>query len=347
MLRLLSTAIVLVLGSTLLAQDPTSKPTSAGSQLFATISTDKGDIRLELFADDAPMTVANFVNLSQRGFYDGLKFHRVIPNFMIQGGDPEGTGRGGPGYKFKDETTPNRKHDGPGVLSMANSGPSTNGSQFFITHKATSHLDGKHTVFGKVVSGQEVVNAIAKGDVMKSIKIEGDTAPLLAAHKDTIEEWNKKIDGRGQAQADAKKASKKAADEAKATNQEKIAKAVAEIESETGKKMITTSSGLRYVTLIEGTGDVSPQPTDKVEVHYTGWLLDGTKFDSSVDRGKPSSFRLNGVIKGWTEGLGLMKVGQKCKFLIPSDLAYGPRRRSAKIGPNEVLIFDVELLAIK
>ena len=158
--------------------------------LTAKISTNRGGIQLNLHEDKAPVTVANFVNLAQRGYYDGLSFHRVIPKFMIQGGCPKGDGTGGPGYRFEDECTPDLPHDGPGALSMANSGPGTNGSQFFITHVETPWLDGKHTVFGKVTGGQEVVDAIQQGDRIESISIGGDTAPLLEAQKPRIEEWN-------------------------------------------------------------------------------------------------------------------------------------------------------------
>jgi peptidyl-prolyl cis-trans isomerase B (cyclophilin B) len=166
------------------------------SALAATIHTSKGDIHLRLLPDDAPTTVANFVNLSQRGFYDGLKFHRVIADFMIQGGCPRGTGTGGPGYKFEDECTPTLKHDKPGKLSMANAGPGTNGSQFFITHVPTPWLDGKHTIFGEVVgpADQAVVNAIKQGDTISSIDIEGDTTALFAQMADDIERWNKVLD---------------------------------------------------------------------------------------------------------------------------------------------------------
>lgn len=158
--------------------------------LTAKISTNRGGIQLNLHEDKAPVTVANFVNLAQRGYYDGLSFHRVISKFMIQGGCPRGDGTGGPGYRFEDECTPELPHDGPGTLSMANSGPGTNGSQFFITHVETPWLDGKHTVFGKVTGGQEVVDAIQQDDRIESISIGGDTAPLLEAQKARIEEWN-------------------------------------------------------------------------------------------------------------------------------------------------------------
>jgi len=158
--------------------------------LIATFDTDRGPIRIELAPDKAPLTVANFVNLAKRGFYDGLSFHRVIPDFMIQGGCPEGSGRGGPGYKFEDETKNGLAHE-RGVLSMANAGPNTNGSQFFITHIPTSWLDGKHTVFGKVIEGLDVVDAVKQGDAIKSVKIEGDADAALAANADRVAEWNK------------------------------------------------------------------------------------------------------------------------------------------------------------
>jgi len=158
--------------------------------LIATFDTSRGPIRVELAADKAPLTVANFVNLAKRGFYDGLSFHRVIADFMIQGGCPQGTGTGGPGYKFEDEANNGLGHQ-RGVLSMANAGPNTNGSQFFITHIATPWLDGKHTVFGKVVEGLDVVDAVKQGDAINSVKIEGDTDAVLAAKADRVAEWNR------------------------------------------------------------------------------------------------------------------------------------------------------------
>jgi len=161
------------------------------NKLIAVIETDKGTIRLKLFTDQAPVTVGNFVNLARRGYYNNLNFHRVIPDFMIQGGCPEGDGRGGPGYKFGDEFVKELRHSKPGILSMANAGPQTNGSQFFITHVATPWLDGKHTVFGKVIEGIEVVDAVQQGDVIKSLKIEGDAEAALAAKADRVAEWNK------------------------------------------------------------------------------------------------------------------------------------------------------------
>ena len=166
--------------------------------LIAHFDTDRGPIRVELAADKAPLTVANFVNLARRGFYDGLSFHRVINDFMIQGGCPKGTGTGGPGYKFEDEARNGLGHE-RGVLSMANAGPNTNGSQFFITHVATPWLDGKHTVFGKVLEGQDVVDSIKQGDIIRSVKIEGDADAALAAKADRVAEWNTTLDANARA----------------------------------------------------------------------------------------------------------------------------------------------------
>ncbi len=160
------------------------------SDIRITLHTDKGDIDGTIFASKVPLTSANFLNLAKRGYYDGVSFHRVISNFMIQGGDPTGTGRGGPGYRFADEIDPSLKHSKPGIFSMANAGPNTNGSQFFITHGPTPHLDGKHAVFGEVTQGQDVVNKIAQGDKIKSITIHDDASALLESQKDHVELWN-------------------------------------------------------------------------------------------------------------------------------------------------------------
>jgi peptidyl-prolyl cis-trans isomerase B (cyclophilin B) len=161
------------------------------SDISAVMHTSKGDIKLRLFASKAPLTVANFVNLAKRGYYDSLSFHRVIPDFMIQGGCPHGTGTGGPGYRFEDECTAELRHDAPGKLSMANAGPGTNGSQFFITHVETPWLDGRHTVFGEVLDAadQAVVDAITQGDTIESIDLEGESA-VLENQAERIEAWN-------------------------------------------------------------------------------------------------------------------------------------------------------------
>ena len=164
--------------------------------LTATFDTDRGPIKVELKPEQAPLTVASFVNLARRGFYDGLSFHRVIDDFMIQGGCPQGTGTGGPGYKFEDEARNGLGHE-RGVLSMANAGPNTKGSQFFITHVATPWLDGKHTVFGKVVEGMDAVDAVRQGDKIKSVTVEGDVDAAVAAKADRVADWNKALDARG------------------------------------------------------------------------------------------------------------------------------------------------------
>lgn len=307
--------------------------------MYAKFETSKGNIYCNLEFKKTPMTVANFVGLAEGGiknnakaegvpYYDGLKFHRVIPNFMIQGGCPLGNGTSGPGYTFPDEIDASLKHTGPGILSMANAGPATNGSQFFITHVKTDWLDGKHTVFGNVVEGQDVVNKIVGDDTIKHILVlrKGKEAEAFDAPKVFETE--------------------KAGAAAKAEAKAKAAKeAMEKTLNETYGGAQTTASGLRYITEKEGTG-LAPKATDQVTVHYTGYLLDGTKFDSSVDRGQPATFPLNQVIPGWTEGLQLMKEGGKTKLIIPSELGYGANGAGGVIPPNAWLVFDVELIKV-
>lgn len=310
-----------------------------GEGLYAKFITSKGDILVRLEFEKAPLTVANFVGLAEgtkeanRGkgvrFYDGLTFHRVIPNFMIQGGDPAGNGTGGPGYKFPDEFDPALRHDGPGILSMANAGPGTNGSQFFITHVKTPWLDNKHTVFGRVVEGQEVVNAIQKGDTLKSLRIirVGDKAKAFKADQKAFDTLLAGLRQKGETE-----------------KQDKIAREQALIK---GKypNAVKTPSGLMYIVLKEAGGPEKAQPGTTVTAHYTGTLLDGTKFDSSLDRGKPLQFPVGSgrVIKGWDEAFLTMGKGEKRLLIIPPELAYG-ERAVGPIPPNSTLVFEVELI---
>lgn len=307
------------------------------NSMQAKIKTSKGDITIELEFEKTPMTVANFVGLAEgtiknnaknlgEPFFDGIKFHRVISDFMIQGGDPTGTGRGGPGYKFPDEIHPELKHSKAGILSMANSGPGTNGSQFFITHKATPWLDGKHTVFGHVIAGQDVVDKIEQNDIINHIII-------------------KKI-GSNAKNFDAKNIFQKYQE----IEKQKAAKKAAELEKQLiihTKNATKTSSGLQYVILTDSDGE-KPQNGQKVSVNYSGFLIDGTMFDSSYKRNKPFEFVLGQgrVIKGWDEGVALLNKGAKAKFIIPPHLAYGPRGAGGLIPPNSTLIFEVELIDI-
>ena len=299
--------------------------------LYANILTEKGSIIIKLEIEKAPLTVANFVSLSEgentmvsdefktKKFYNGLKFHRVIQDFMIQGGDPLGIGSGGPGYRFDDEFS-DLTHNGPGILSMANSGPATNGSQFFITHKATPWLDGKHTVFGQVVEGLEVVDSIEQNDIINEVKIlrKGVEADKF----------------------DAPTLFKKYFEQTKKDANEAFLSLI--------KGMNKTDSGLFYNITKKGSG-ISPSKGSQVSVHYEGKLTDGTIFDSSYKRDKPIKFSVGvgQVIKGWDEGIMLLNKGAIARFVIPSELAYGSRGAGNIIPPNSTLIFEVELVNIE
>ena len=299
--------------------------------LYANILTEKGSIIIKLEIEKAPITVANFVSLSEgentmvsdefktKKFYNGLKFHRVIQDFMIQGGDPLGIGSGGPGYRFDDEFS-DLTHNGPGILSMANSGPATNGSQFFITHKATPWLDGKHTVFGQVVEGLEVVDSIEQNDIINEVKIirKGVEADKF----------------------DAPTLFKKYFEQTKKDANEAFLSLI--------KGMNKTDSGLFYNITKKGSG-ISPSIGSQVSVHYEGKLTDGTIFDSSYKRNEPIKFAvgLGKVIKGWDEGIMLLNKGAIARFVIPSELAYGSRGAGNVIPPNSTLIFEVELVNIE
>jgi cyclophilin family peptidyl-prolyl cis-trans isomerase len=308
--------------------------------LYADLETSKGNIILELYYEQVPTTVSNFVALAEgnhpvvdnqhegKRYYDGLKFHRVIENFMIQGGDPTGTGSGGPGYQFDDEFNEELKHDGPGVLSMANSGPGTNGSQFFITHVETPWLDGKHSIFGKVNSGQDVVDEIEQDDIIKTVKVVriGEAAKSFNAPKNFENYISEK------SEADILRA------EAEKESLEKLSEGMQE-----------TESGLKYKISKEGTGP-NAKKDDLLSVHYSLQLVDGSEIDSSFTRGAPIEFTcgVGQVIKGWDEAMQLLNKGSKARLIIPSELGYGAvGAGNGVIPPNATLIFDVELVDIK
>jgi FKBP-type peptidyl-prolyl cis-trans isomerase len=305
--------------------------------IYAKFNTNKGEIIVKLTHKKTPGTVGNFValaegnmenNVKAKGepYYNGLKFHRVIPDFMIQGGCPQGRGTGDAGYKFDDEFHQDLRHDTPGVLSMANSGPGSNGSQFFITHVATPWLDNKHTVFGNVETGQDVVDAIAQGDKIETLEIMriGEEAK----NWDALKAFNN-FNASGETRTAAEKAKQEA----------ELDKVAAGFES--------TETGLRYKMIQKGDG-AKAEKGKKVSVHYEGSLLNGQVFDSSYKRNAPIDFQLGigQVIPGWDEGILLLQVGDKARFVIPSDLAYGSAGAGGVIPPDATLIFDVELMKV-
>lgn len=305
--------------------------------IYAKITTNKGDILLQLTYQLTPATVGNFVALAEgtmkntqkplgTPYYDGLTFHRVIPNFMIQGGCPLGTGTGDPGYRFDDEFHPSLKHNKAGVISMANAGAGTNGSQFFITHLPTPWLDNKHAVFGEVIEGQEVVDAIAQGDKIEKITIirVGEEAEKW----DALKAFNSLNEAKAARLAEQKR-----------KNEEAFAKEIEGFDK--------TESGLYYKITQHGNGK-KPQAGQKVAVHYTGMLLDKSVFDSSYSYRRPLNFTVGvgQVIEGWDEGILLLHEGDKARLVIPSDLAYGASGAGGVIPPHAPLIFDVELVKV-
>lgn len=367
------------------AAKPSAKPVTAASAdgIFAEIETSKGKITVRLEYQKTPITVANFISLAEgtntfvtneslkgKHFYDGLKFHRVIPDFMIQGGDPAGNGSGGPGYAFKDEISDD-KFDGAGILAMANSGPKTNGSQFFITHKDTQWLTGKHTIFGHVTTGQDVVNAIKQDDVINKITIvrKGAEAKKFDAAKIFTDYMaNKAGEDAKEAAAIAEKQKKQAELEAqkKAEYAAKYAPVMAakvKFLNETKATATETPSGLKYKIIQNGTG-VKPADGANVYINYAGYLEDGSLFDSSYENvnkefGKfdpmraqqngyqPFPFQYgkkDGLIPGFIEGLSQLKFGDKAIVFIPAKLGYGERGAGSAIPPNSNIIFEIEML---
>lgn len=359
-----------------------TKPVSTAEGIFATIATNKGNITIELFYKKTPVTVANFISLAEgknpfvtieklkgKPFFDGLKFHRVINDFMIQGGDPDGNGSGGPGYSFKDEFN-DSKFDKAGILAMANSGPATNGSQFFITHKDTPWLTGKHTIFGQVTQGMNVVNAIVQDDVITKITIvrKGDLAKKFDAVKVFSGYFNNKAeDQKKQAAIDAENKKKQAELEA-AAKKAYLEKYSSVIKAKTAyfaaekAKATTTPSGLAYSVVTKGTG-VKPADGSTFYFHYAGYFEDGTLFDSSYEdvskaygkfdanRAAQNGYQAfpftagkkDGLIPGFLEGIATMSYGEKIILFIPSNLAYGERGAGGVIPPNANLIFELEM----
>ncbi|MFW6363265.1 MAG: peptidylprolyl isomerase [Spirochaeta sp.] len=308
--------------------------------LYAVMETSKGSILLNLEYEKTPLTVTNFVGLAEgtlqnsRGegpFYDGLVFHRVIENFMIQGGDPQGTGRGGPGYQFPDEIVSDLRHDAPGKLSMANAGPGTNGSQFFITHEPTPWLDGKHTVFGSVEVGQDVVNAIEQGDTLEKVEIlrVGEKAQDFTA---------------GQSDFDARLAEMQQSQE---QAQEEFIEEQLEDINDRFDDLQQGPDGLQYEITRQGSG-AAPEPGQTVSIHYTGSFVNGQVFDSSEGR-DPLQFQVGGgqIIPGFDLSVRDMKIGEKRTSVVPPNLAYGAQGAGGVIPPNAYLVFEIELIDIE
>ena len=320
----------------------------ANQDMIAVISTSKGVMKVGLEFVRTPMTVANFVALAEgqmpnkskplgQPYYDGLKFHRVVDNFMIQGGCPAGNGTGNPGYTFPDEFHEELGHDGPGILSMANSGKNTNGSQFFITHMKTEWLNGVHTIFGRIIEGQDVVNKITPNDIIDSIRIVRNTSE--AQNFDALKTFN--------AQKDI--VNQKALAELKMKYEHHLSSPMYKAFEDYVKKMypnaVKTSSGLYYVKT-STTEEEQAVAGRVVKVHYKGMLTSGKVFDESYSRKEPIQFPLGAgnVIPGWDEGIALLRKGEKAVLIIPSFLGYGEKGVQGAIGPNEPLVFEVHLV---
>lgn len=363
------------------AKSNTVKPTS-NEGLFAEMTTSKGKIVIRLEYQKTPITVANFISLAEgtnkfvksenllgKPFFNGLKFHRVIADFMIQGGDPQGNGQGGPGYSFKDEIT-DAKFDKAGILAMANSGPSTNGSQFFITHKETPWLTGKHTIFGYVITGQDVVNKIAQNDLITEVVIvrKGDNAKKFDATKTFSDYMANKSGDDARETAIASENNRKQAELEAQKKAEYLTRfgsvviAKAKYLNDNKVTTIETASGLKYKIIKAGTGN-KPAEGANVNINYAGYLEDGSLFDSSMEsvnkefgkydenRAKQNGYqpfpfpygKKDGLIPGFTEALGLMNYGDTALVFIPSELGYGERGAGNVIPPNANIIFEIEM----
>ena len=366
------TSLLLVLGLILTACS-SSKFSDLEDGLYADIQTSKGEMIVELYYKETPLTVANFVSLAEgtnpyvqedykgKPYYDGIIFHRVIKGFMIQGGDPTGTGSGGPGYKFEDEIVDSLLHDSKGILSMANAGPGTNGSQFFITHDSTPWLNGKHTVFGKVIKGLEVIDSIATTTISTDPVKRDRPAEDIAIEK--IEIVRKGKDAKQFDAPAVMTAYFREAEERAAAAKKMIADAAEEFARQRSEAD-STASGLKYIYLKETEGE-KPAMGSTVLVNYAGYFEDGNLFDSNMEEvaakyGKvdPGRRDMGGyrpfpmqidpearLIPGFREALTLLKTGDKIRVFIPPHLGYGQAGMPPVIPPNSNLIFDLEIVA--
>jgi len=307
--------------------------------MYALLKTTKGTIVISLEFEKAPMTVGNFVGLAEgkldvtkgKPFYNNLTFHRVVPDFVVQGGDPAGDGTGGPGYQFPDEIVPELKHDSAGILSMANAGPNTNGSQFFITLEPTPWLDGKHSVFGKVIEGMDVVKALQQGDRIESLTIQRVGADAKAFDS-SQKAWDQRLSA--------------AYATLKALNAQKRQADLASI-AQRWPDFKVDANGIFQKVIRKGFGEM-PTAGSKVSVIYKGMLLDGTVFDQSALSGGPFSFTIGKgeVIDGWDMVVSTMQKGEKRIIILPPELAYGSQSIGDVIPPNSFLMFEIELVAI-
>jgi peptidyl-prolyl cis-trans isomerase A (cyclophilin A) len=309
--------------------------------LFARLVTSKGDIVIGLEYEKAPLTVGNFVGLAEgkldavkgKRFFDGLSFHRVVPDFVIQTGDPKGDGSGGPGYEFPNEISSELKYDTEGVVGMANAGPGTNGSQFFITMKAVPQLDGGYTVFGKVVKGMDIVKNIAQGDKLMKVEVirNGSAAKAFKADQKA---WNSR-------EAPLVASIKKAAEGRRAADLAAI--------KQKWPDLVPDADGIFQKTIGAGAG-ATPKAGQTVSVRYKGMLIDGKVFDQSDFHGGPVDFQVGvgRIIPGWDKVVMSMKRGEKRMVVIPPELAYGSRGTpGGPIGPDSFLAFEIELVALK
>jgi len=317
-----------------------SAQTARPDGMYAIMKTNRGTIVITLEFEKAPMTVGNFVGLAEgsldatkgKHFYDGLTFHRVVANFVVQGGDPVGDGTGGPGDRFPDEIVPELKHDGPGVVSMANAGPNTNGSQFFITLEAAPWLDGKHSVFGKVIEGMDVVKQIQQGDRIESITIQR-VGTKAKSFDSSQQAWDQRLSA-AYATLNALNKQKRDSD--------------LELIAQKWPDLQVDENGIFQKIVRKGFGSM-PAPGSKVSVIYKGMLLDGTVFDQSALSGSPFAFTIGQgeVIDGWDLVISTMRKGEKRMIIIPPELAYGAQSIGDVIPPNSFLVFEIELVSIQ